>query len=200
MTGVVAIKIDCVFCIYIVIKMPKGVYERKTEAQRFWEKVNQSEDANACCDWMGSVDGDGYGWFSFKSETAGKADKSQTGKTIHAHRYSAILKFGAGEIEGKLVRHTCDRPICVNPTHLILGTHADNSADMTERNRQAVGEKRPQANLTDAQAKEVLVKYAKAKEDGTLYGALERLAKKYSCPKQAIYRITSRQTYRHIVI
>jgi hypothetical protein len=36
---------------------------------------------------------------------------------------------------GLLVRHTCDRPRCVNPAHLLVGTHADNAADKMARGR-----------------------------------------------------------------
>ena len=172
--------------------MPKGVYVRKTEEQRFWEKVDIKEDSE-CWPWTASVDTDGYGWFSFKSETAKK------GKTVMAHRYSALLHYKEIE-EGKLVRHTCDNRSCVNPAHLVLGSAADNSADMVERNRQSRGEKQHQANFTDVEAREILVKYAKAKEEGKLYGILERLAKEYNGPKQAVYRITSGKSYKHIVI
>lgn len=36
-----------------------------------------------------------------------------------------------------LVRHTCDNRACIEPSHLIKGTAADNSADMVNRNRQS---------------------------------------------------------------
>jgi HNH endonuclease len=73
-------------------------------------------------------------------------------KLIHRHFYEECF----GEIPpGMVVRHKCDNRGCVNPEHLELGTHAENSRDMVERGRSAYGIKHPKAKITDDDVKEI---------------------------------------------
>lgn len=50
------------------------------------------------------------------------------------HRY--MYEQANGMIPaGLLLRHICDNPGCINPNHLVLGTHQENMNDKTNRGR-----------------------------------------------------------------
>ena len=54
----------------------------------------------------------------------------------HIYTHRAVYEALVGPItEGQLVRHACDNPPCYNPSHLLVGTVADNSADSVARGR-----------------------------------------------------------------
>lgn len=91
---------------------------------RFWGKF---ERGLGCWNWIGARDEDGYGVIT------------QTGhKLLKAHRLSYLLL--RGEIPpGLWVLHGCDNPRCVRPSHLHLGTAADNARERKERGRGATG-------------------------------------------------------------
>lgn len=90
-------------------------------AERFASYVGES-NAAGCREWLGGRYPNGYGKFWLD------------GRSVLAHRYSFELAHGPLS-EGQIVRHSCDNPPCCEQSHLLRGTHLDNSRDCIERGR-----------------------------------------------------------------
>ena len=112
---------------------------RLTLAQRFWSKVQKSDD-NGCWLWTAAKTRHGYGVTSTHLQ-----------KSAKAHRVSLELS-GIQVPSEKLVLHRCDTPSCVNPAHLFIGTVQDNVRDRQAkgRGRAAYGAAAGRAKLSDA--------------------------------------------------
>lgn len=83
----------------------------------------------------------GYGQFS-------RTVPGERLQTHYAHRVSYEIFVGAVP-EGLFVLHSCDRPICVQPACLELGTNLKNMRDAAERERVEKGEDKWNAKLTE---------------------------------------------------
>ncbi len=101
-----------------------GIEITAHDLERFMRYVEQS---CGCWLWTGAADRrvgsrDTYGRFRI------------AGQTVRAHRFLYSVVVGAIP-QGLCVRHACDTPACVNPQHLLVGTHAENMSDMARRGR-----------------------------------------------------------------
>lgn len=141
--------------------------------ERFWARV---EKAASCWLWTGRQNPNGYGEFDLQ--------KGDRGRPARAHRVAWELTHGPVP-EGLLVLHHCDTPLCVNPSHLFLGTPADNSADMVRKQR-------PRGKLTPDDVQEIRRRYAARKVSTTA------LAVAYHVTASTIRNIVHRKNWRHV--
>lgn len=148
----------------------------KTAKERFWEKVHKTKD---CWLWIASLETSGYGYFKLN------------GKSCRAHR--VVWEWTYGPIpDGMCVCHRCDNPICVRPSHLFVGTVADNIRDAVAKGRQAKGERSGRSKLTTHEVLEIRREYGRG--DGTH----RSLAKKYGISKTHVGALARCESWRHI--
>lgn len=165
-------------------------------ATRFWEKVDRAGGPEACWPWRSGTDRDGYGRFT--------VSRSLRGTGAHRMAYELCV----GEIpDGMCVCHACDNPLCCNPSHLFIGTNADNVLDRHTKGRDATGDRsfariHPErikrgeqintAKLTAQQVRDIRALYY-------LYGVTQvELAQMYPVNRQNISGIVRGEKWRHV--
>ena len=142
-----------------------------TEA-RFWLAVKKGK---SCWIWTKAVNNNGYG--------VTYAD----GKLCLAHRLAWRLTFGP-IADGLFVLHRCDRPNCVRPAHLFLGSQSDNMSDCVQKGRLPNSHK---AKLTPDKVRTIRTRHAAGE-------SLAGLAREYGMSVCPIHALVHRKTWKHV--
>ena len=116
-------------CRSLVIQAKGCAVSRRTLQERLESKMIP-EPNSGCWLWLGGTN----------IVTCGRREPEHRpviwfkGKHEYANRIS-FLAYKGSIPEGRLILHSCDNSLCVNPDHLYAGTHQDNSNDMIQRKR-----------------------------------------------------------------
>lgn len=91
-----------------------------TQEERFWARVDKSGE---CWTWTGGTRRRGYGaaWHN--------------GRQRSAHQVAWEMENGPIPAGLHLLHTVCDNPKCVRPSHLKLGTNAENHAERAAKGR-----------------------------------------------------------------
>lgn len=157
-----------------------GSSRLKTVDERFDAQFKKAGEHD-CWEWNGASKNQfGHGAFKLGPRKS---------KVVYAHRFAWEREHRSEIPAGMVVRHKCDNPKCVNPSHLTLGTQADNIRDKVERGRHLYGELVPHAKLTDECVRKI-------KSLGHLASA--QLAELFNISRQSIADIRAGRTWKHI--
>lgn len=136
-----------------------------------------------------------------KGCSGGYARANINGRTVGLHRAVYIRHHGLDitAIDGKVIRHTCDNPRCINPVHLVIGTQQDNMDDMVNRGRHVLGRRVKgvqvhTAVLTPEQVLYIREHYKPYSKDANQ----KTLAKQFNVDYTTIAQIVRRQTWKDI--
>lgn len=135
---------------------------------KFWAKVDKTD---SCWLWTGCKSPRGYG-------VVGVGGKAQ-----RAHRFSWTLHNGPIP-NGMVVMHTCDTPLCVNPSHLKLGSQKDNILDAARKGR-----------LDSYLTPDVVLEMRRLHAEGVTPTAI---SKKFNVPVGNVRCVVYRQSWKHV--
>lgn len=136
---------------------------RPNNKDKFFARTKETPEG--CWIWQGGRSGK-YGKTTYLYET------------WLAHRLAWF--FTHSEVPSALVCHKCDTPLCVNPAHLFLGTHSDNTKDAVSKGRHICnyppmpGEKHPMHKLTWPQVREIRNSELSGRKAAAYYGVDRR--------------------------
>lgn len=149
--------------------------------ERFWQKMTIGSDVQ-CWNWNEYLDTGGYGrvWVpSLRRE-------------VKSHRVAWELRNGQIP-SGIFVLHRCDNRRCCNPSHLFIGTIADNVRDCIRKGRtnQVKGERVYGSRLNG----EKVLQIRKARSAGE---RVKVLAEVYGVSEKTISSVALGRTWAHV--
>lgn len=114
---------------------------------------------------------------------------------LYAHRIAYVERHGQIPPDRPEVRHKCDTPACINPDHLICGTHRDNMRDCAERGRKNTpsGVEAPTAKLTDFEVMAI-------RAEGAIDVPTTILAKIYAVNTSCIHSVIWGKSWKHLPV
>jgi len=117
---------------------------------------------------------------TYATNVDGYGRRKINNKGVLDHRYVYVChhKLTWKDIEGKVVRHLCNNPSCINLKHLALGTQKDNMQDMMRAGNRKGGGKPP-----------VILSQEQTQQVRTERGTQREIAKKYGVSETVIWKI-----------
>jgi hypothetical protein len=117
--------------------------------------ANTKRAVTGCLEWTGTLWATGYGMIRYNR------------RAYKAHRFNWELCYGPIPV-GLLVRHKCDNRRCLEPSHLELGTQADNMKDCVERGRASMGTRHPDSILNSELVRFIRQEHAKGRANADI--------------------------------
>lgn len=124
---------------------------------------------------------------SHKPDGHGYPQIRREGKNTFCYKH-IYRKFKGDIPEGLEIMHTCDNKLCINPKHLLAGTHAQNVRDSFDRGLNLSGSRCPWAKLNEKDVQEI--RSSKLNQ--------RRLSEKYNVSFQHISDIISMRRWKRV--
>lgn len=158
----------------------------KNTPEKFWARVvGNRAQRNGCWNWTGATNSTGYGSLTYQ------------GKHCTAHRVAAFLTGLVDSIRAPsdrtasgFILHSCDNRLCCNPSHMTVGTYAENQLEAYARRRRTAYRGETHANAKQTRESVALVR------DLSVHGiSQEDIAALLGVSQTSISLLLRRKTY-----